>query len=396
MIIKELAEKYNDYIIEQRRYLHSIPELSLNEINTTKKLVEELTNMGMEVITFPDYNGCIGVIKGAKPGKTIMLRADIDSLPVEEHTNLPFAATNGNMHACGHDTHMAVQLGAAKILMDLKDELSGTVKLLFQSGEEVGYGAKYYVEHGYLDDVDAVYGNHIWSGIEAGKFSIEGGERMASCDTFKITVEGVSSHGSAPHLGNDALIAAASIIMNVQTYISRRKDPLDAAVVTIGTINGGQRFNIIANHIEMEGTTRAFNKETRNAIEGELRTIIENTAKALGVTAKLEYSYLTDPIINDDENLNKIVNNAASKLYGDDSIVKMTKVLGAEDFCHLVANIPGFFGFSGCYNESIGAVHNNHSDMFLVDETTLHKTSALTAQFAYDYLNQQISEATIS
>ncbi|MDD2447625.1 MAG: amidohydrolase [Tissierellia bacterium] len=390
MNIKELAEKYNDYVIEQRRWFHANPELSLQEENTTKHIIEELENMGVEVISFSDYNGCIGIIKGGKPGKTVMLRADIDALPVEEHTGLPFASTNGNMHACGHDTHMSTQLGAAKILVDLKDELEGTVKLLFQSGEEVGHGSKYYVEKGYLDDVDAVYGTHIWSGIEAGKFSLEAGERMASCDTFKITVEGISSHGSAPHLGNDALIAAASIIMNVQSFVSRRLDPLESAVVSIGTINGGQRFNIIANHIEMEGTTRAFNKKVRDVIEGELRKIVENTAKALGVTAKLEYNYLTDPVANNDETLNSVVQNAAVKLYGEDALQPMTKVMGAEDFSHLMSmkNIPGFFGFTGCYNEEIGAIHNNHSDMFLVDESTLHMTSALAAQFAYDYLKE--------
>lgn len=388
MIIKNLAEKYNDYIIEQRRFLHTIPELSLHETNTTKKLVEELEKMGMEVITFSDYNGCIGVIKGGKPGKTVMLRADIDALPVNEKTGLAFASTNGNMHACGHDTHMAVQLGAAKILTELKQELPGTVKLLFQSGEEVGNGSKYYVDNGYLDDVDAIYGAHVWSGIEAGKFNMEAGERMASCDVFKIIVDGVSSHGSAPNLGNDALYAAASIVMNIQSFISRRNNPLDAAVVTVGTMNGGQRFNIIANHIEMDGTTRAFNKNTRNRIEGELRKIIENTAIALGVTAKLEYNYLTNPIINENEMLNRIIHDAAVKLYGEDVLVPMTKVMGAEDFCHLEENIPGFYGFIGCYNEKLGTIYNNHSEFFNVDESTLHMGSALAAQFAYDYLNE--------
>ncbi|WMJ77634.1 MULTISPECIES: amidohydrolase [unclassified Sedimentibacter] len=387
MNIKNLAEKYNDYIIEQRRLLHSMPELSLNEIKTTKKLIKELTSMGIEVISFPDYNGCIGIIKGGKPGKTVMLRADIDGLPVKEKTGLPYAATNGNMHACGHDTHMSVQLGAARILEDLKDELHGTVKLLFQSGEEVGIGAKYYVDNGYLDDVDAVYGTHIWSQVEAGKFNLEPGERMASCDTFKITVKGSSSHGSAPNLGNDALYAAASIVMNIQSFVSRRKNPLDAAVVTVGTMNGGQRFNIIANNIEMEGTTRAFNKDTRDAIEGELRKIAENTAKALGVTAELEYNYLTDPIINENEHLNKIAKDAAIKLYGEESLASIPKVMGAEDFSHLEENVPGFFGFIGCYNEKIGAVYNNHSEFFKIDESTLHMASALAAQFAYDFLN---------
>lgn len=387
-MIKNLAEKYTDYIIEQRRFFHTIPELSLNEVETTAKLVEELKKMDMEVITFPDYNGCIGIIKGAKPGKTVMLRADIDALPVKEQTGLPFASTNGNMHACGHDTHIAMQLGAAKILSDLKKEIKGTVKLLFQSGEEVALGAKYYANNGYLDDVDAVYGTHIWSEVEAGKFNLESGERMASCDTFKITVKGTSAHGSAPNLGNDALYAAASIVMNIQSYVSRRKDPLNAAVVTVGTMNGGQRFNIIANHIEMEGTTRTFNKEIRNLMEGELRKIVENTAIALGVTAKLEYSYLTDPIINEHVNLNSLVQNAAVKLYGEDVLAPMTKLMGAEDFSHLMAKVPGFYGFIGCYNEKIGAIHNNHSEFFLVDESTLPMGSALAAQFAYDFLNQ--------
>lgn len=388
MIIKELAQKHEDYIIEQRRALHAIPELSLHETNTTKKLVEELEKMGIETISFPDYNGCIGIIRGGKAGRTIMLRADIDALPVVEKTGLPFASTNGNMHACGHDTHMAVQLGAAKILNEIKNELPGIVKLLFQSGEEAGMGSKYYVEKGYLDDVDAVYGAHVWSGVEAGKFNLEPGERMASCDTFKIIVEGVSSHASAPNLGNDALYAAASMVMNIQSFMSRRNNPLEAAVVTIGTINGGQRFNIVANRIEMDGATRAFNKTVRNSIEGELRKIIENMAEALGVKATLEYNYLTHPIINENEQLNRIAHDAAVKLFGEDCLVSMTKVLGAEDFSHLVADRPGFFGFFGCHNEKIGAVYSNHSEFFLVDESTLYMGSALAAQFAYDYLTE--------
>ena len=387
MEIRKLAEKYKDYVIEQRRFFHTIPELSLKEENTTKALAEELKKIGVdEVLTFSDFNGVIGLIKGGKPGKTIMLRADIDALPVEEHTGLSFASTNGNMHACGHDGHIAVQLGAAKILMELKEELSGDVKLLFQPGEEVAVGAKYFVANGYLDDVDAVYGTHIWSQVESGKFNIEAGERMASCDMFKIIVDGVSSHGSAPHLGHDALFAAASIIMNVQSYVSRRNDPLNAVVVSIGTINGGQRWNILANHVEMEGTTRVFNKEARNAIEGELNNIIQYTAKALGVTAKLEYTCLTNPLINDNDNLNKIAYDAAVKLYGEEVLTPMPKLLGAEDFAFLMDKVPGFYGFIGCKTEEM--IHNNHSDKFSINESYLHMGSALAAQFAYDFLNE--------
>lgn len=387
-IIKMLAEKYSDYIIQQRRFFHANPELSLKEFETTKAIADELTKMDIEVTTFPDYTGVIGLIRGGKPGKTVMLRADIDGLPIKEKTGLPFASTNGNMHACGHDCHIAMQLGAAKILMDLRNELKGNVKLLFQAGEEVGFGAKYYVEKGYLDDVSAVYGMHIWSGLEAGKFCLQPGEIMASCDEFKIIVDGVSSHGSAPHLGKDAIFAAASIVMNIQTYVSRKNNPLNAVVVTIGTMKGGQRFNIIANHVEMEGTTRAFSKEVRNSLKDELDKIIQYTAKALGVKARLEYNYLTDPIINEHDNLNKIARNAAIKLYGEDSLTSMEKIMGAEDFSHLMAKVPGFFGFIGCYNENLGTIYNNHHEKFDVDESKLHMGSALAAQFAYDFLNE--------
>ncbi len=388
MKIKELGQQYSNYIIEKRRFYHGIPELSLKEFETTKNLAKDLKELGVdEVITFPDYQGVIGIIKGGKPGKTVMLRADIDALPVEEHTGKPYASTNGNMHACGHDCHMAMQLGAAKILVDLKNELNGNVKLLFQSGEEVGYGAKYYVENGYLDDVDAVFGTHIWADTEAGKFNLESGERMASCDVFKIIVEGVSAHGSAPHLGKDAIFAASSIVMNLQSFVSRINNPLNPVVITVGTINGGQRFNIIANHVEMEGTTRAFSKESRNSIEREMRNIIENTAEALGVKARLEYNYVTNPIINEHDNINRIVQNAAIGLFGKESLTTMPKVLGAEDFCFLMDKVPGFYGFVGCYNKELDAVYNNHSDKFDVDESTLYMGSALAAQFAYDFLN---------
>ena len=201
MVIKELAEKYKDYIIERRRFFHQIPELSFEEVETTKALVEELQAMGIEVETFPDYTGLVGRIRGGKEGKTVMLRADIDGLPMEEHTGLPFAATNGNMHACGHDAHIAMLLGAAKILMEIKDELEGDVKLLFQAAEESCYGAKYYVEKGVLDDVDAIFGMHIWGTLDAPYMCLEPGGRMASCDNFKISVFGEAAHGSAPTWG---------------------------------------------------------------------------------------------------------------------------------------------------------------------------------------------------
>lgn len=388
MKIKELAQNYSDYIIEQRRFFHAIPELSFEEVKTTAALVKELEAMGIEVTTFPDYYGLVGVIKGGKPGKTVMLRADIDGLPMEEHTGLPFASTNGNMHACGHDAHIAMLLGAARILVDIKDELEGDVKLLFQSAEESCYGAKYYVDNGVLDGVDAVFGMHIWGTLDAPFMNLEGGGRMASCDNFKITVTGKPAHGSAPHLGNDAIVAAASIVMNMQTFASRVNNPLNPLVVSIGTIKGGQRFNIIADRVEMEGTIRTYSRDLRNSIEADLRRIIEDTASALGCKAELDYQYYLGPIINENEEINQIVRDAAVKLYGEESLVSMPKLMGSEDFALFMEKVPGFYGFIGALNKEKGIVYSNHSDKFTVDEDVLHRGSALYAQFAYDFLKK--------
>lgn len=388
MKIKELAEKYNEYIVKRRRFYHTIPELSFQEVETTKALVEEMKSMGIEVATFPDYNGLVGLIKGGKPGKTVMLRADIDALPVEEHTGLPFASTNGNMHACGHDAHIAMLLGAAKILADIKDELEGDVKLLFQAAEESCYGAKYYVDNGVLDDVDAVFGMHIWGTLEAPLMNLESGGRMASCDNFKITVTGRSAHGSAPHLGKDAIVAASSIVMNLQTFESRVNNPLNPLVVSIGTIKGGQRFNIIADKVELEGTIRTYSRELRSTIESDLREIVENTAKALGCKAQLEYWYYPGPVVNEHEDINRIACDAAVKLYGRECLTSMPRLMGSEDFAYLMEKVPGFYGFIGCINKEKGIVYSNHSDKFTVDESVLHRGSALYAQFAYDYLKE--------
>lgn len=386
MDIKESAEKYNDYIIERRRFYHSIPELSFEEIKTTNELAKDLRSMGIEVQTFSDYPGLVGTIKGGKEGKTVMLRADIDALPVEEHTDLPYAACNGKMHACGHDAHMSMLLGAAKILVDIKDDLKGTVKLLFQAAEESCYGAKYYVEKGILDGVDAVFGMHIWGSLDAPYFNLESGSRMASVDNFKITVKGVSSHGSAPHLGKDAVVAASSIIMNIQTLVSRINDPLNPLVVTIGTIKGGQRFNIIANNVEMEGTVRTHSREVRASVEKNLKQVVEGTASSLGCKATLDYSYYAAPIINEHDDLNNIVKSAAIKLYGEESLITMPKLMGSEDFSYLMEKTPGFYGFIGTKNEEKGYIYSNHNDKFTVDESVLHRGAALYAQFAYDFL----------
>lgn len=239
--IKELALAEKNYITEQRRYFHSHPELGGEEVETTKHLVEELEKMGVEVQTFSDITGCVGIIKGKQPGKTVLLRSDIDALPMQEaDLTKPYASQNkGVMHACGHDCHMAMLLGAARILSSQRDAIHGTVKLLFQMGEEIGTESRHYVEKGVLEDVDAVFGMHIWALLDSGTANFEDGERMACSDRFIITLHGKSAHGSAPHEGTDAIVAAAAVVMGLQTLVSRKNDPQNTFVLTVGMMNGG-------------------------------------------------------------------------------------------------------------------------------------------------------------
>lgn len=390
MDIKEKAENIKDYIIEMRRHFHQNPELSLEEFETTKKIVNELEKMGIEVSTFKDgLTGCVGTIKGAKEGKTLLLRADIDALSVHEKTNLEFASrVDGKMHACGHDYHAAMLLGVAKILSEMKDKFSGNIKLFFQAAEEIGLGAKLSIEQGVMDNVDACYGVHVTPRFESPKINMQYGERMAATDVFKLTVEGTSSHGSSPHLGHDAIVASAAIITALQTIVSRINNPLKPAVVTIGTIKGGQRFNIIANEVIMEGNVRTFDEIFRKEIETHIREIAESVAKAHSCTAKLEYRYGTGVVLNKDKNLVDIAQNAVKKLYGEDSLVEMEKITGGEDFSLLMEKAPGIFGYIGTRNPKVpGSEKINHHECFTVDEDALIRGTAVAVQFALDYLN---------
>ena len=390
MDIKEKAENIKDYIIEMRRHFHQNPELSLEEFETTKKIINELEKMGIEVSTFKDgLTGCVGTIKGAKEGKTLLLRADIDALSVHEKTNLEFASrVDGKMHACGHDCHAAMLLGVAKILSEMKDKFSGNIKLFFQAAEEIGLGAKLSIEQGVMDNVDACYGVHVTPRFESPKINMQYGERMAATDVFKLTVEGTSSHGSSPHLGHDAIVASAAIITTLQTIVSRINNPLKPAVVTIGTIKGGQRFNIIANEVIMEGNVRTFDEIFRKEIETHIREIAESVAKAHSCTAKLEYRYGTGVVLNKDKNLVDIAQNAVKKLYGEDSLVEMEKITGGEDFSLLMEKAPGIFGYIGTRNPKVpGSEKINHHECFTVDEDALIRGTAVAVQFALDYLN---------
>ena len=341
MDIKTLAEQYNDYIIDRRRYYHTCPELSGEEKNTRAHLKEDLEALGItDIHELETCYGLTATIHGGKPGKTVALRADIDALPVKEETGLPFASHNeGKMHACGHDNHMAMLLGAAKLLQEHREELRGDVRLIFQPAEEHVIGSKAMIAEGALDGVDAIFGQHVWGTLDIPYIDVTAGPRMAYSGRFTVDVIGTSSHAATPHLGADAITGAAAIINNLQQYVSRMSNPLDPVVLTIGTISGGNRYNAIANHVTMEGVTRAYFLDKH---EEAMRQIVENTAEGLGMKAVLKYAHVVHPVINDDDDLTEIAQKAVVKLFGEEiavhaKIVNFQGLSSHADRDHLLA-----------------------------------------------------------
>jgi amidohydrolase len=404
MSVKELGNDYKDYIIQQRRYFHQNPELSFKETNTTEHIRRELEAMGMEVHTFDDITGVVGDLKGAEPGPTVLIRADMDALPVVEETGLPFASTNGAMHACGHDGHMSGVLGAAKILSSMRDELKGNVRFMFEPAEEscyggpvtkegyeTAYGAHYLLERGVLDGVDAAFSLHLWADLPAGRISVESGVRMAANDSFTIRIHGKSCHGAAPQNGHDANLCAASIMMNLQTLVSRINDPRNMLVMTIGKMTGGNIFNTVSSEAFLEGTVRTFSKSFRTRIEPEMKKIIEGTAEALGCTADFYYRGYLNVVENSDDDMNEIAQEAAETIFGHENIVMMPAVTASETFSSCMERVPGHFAFVGVRNEKTGMTYSNHDVRFSIDEDTLNLASEYLAQCVLGYMDRKKS-----
>ena len=385
MNIKELAKKYEQYTIDMRREFHMNPELSMQEVKTANRIKEELTKIGVAYESIGD-SGVVATIKGKNPGKTIALRADIDALEVNEVRDVPYKSKNeGVMHACGHDAHGAMLLGAAHVLNELKDELKGTVKLMFQPAEEVAQGAKALIAGGVLDGVDEVFGMHVMGNFPTGKIAVGTGPRMASADMFKITVKGVGGHGSMPNLGVDALVAASAIVMNLQTLVSREVSPMESVVVSVGKLISGTRFNVIADEAIMEGTTRCFSYEVREQLPSAMERIIKSTAASYRAEAELEYNFLTAPTINNEESTER-AKKSIEKIMSKDAVVEMPKMAGSEDFSEYLAIVPGTFAIVGTANKEKDTCYANHHPMFDIDEDMLVNGVALHAQYAFDYL----------
>lgn len=386
MNLAQTALGLRDYIQSWRRRLHQYPELSLQEVQTTQALAEELDRLGIPVIRFPGHTGLIGVIAGSFPGKTVLLRADIDALPIRENTGLPYAAQNGAMHACGHDCHAAMLLGAARLLLEHREELPGTVRLLFQAAEETSHGAEYFISQGCLDGVDAAFGIHIWSGLTAPLISVEAGPRMAACDNFELVVHGTAAHGASPHLGCDGIAAAAAAVTALQGYVARRHDVFQPLVVTIGSIHGGEAPNILADTVTLSGTARCFDEAPRARLQGDLEALFSAACLPYGCTAQLHWHSLAPAVVNHDPHLVETGRQAARKLYGPQGLGHLAPLMVSEDFAYYSQHVPTLFCFLGGGNPEINAIYPHHNECFRIDEDALPRGAALYAQFALDYL----------
>ncbi|HWP52376.1 MAG TPA: amidohydrolase [Clostridia bacterium] len=349
--IKAIISSYLDQIVTYRRHIHQNPELSHDEVNTSYFIAQTLKKMGLQPTTGVGGNGVTAVINGAKPGKCVGLRADFDALPIQETTDLAFASQNaGVSHSCGHDMHTAMLLGAAHVLLSLKDEFSGSVKLVFQPAEEdvLDCGAVPMIRDGALENphVDAMIGQHVWPQYLVGTAAVRNGAMMASSDRFHITVHGKSSHGSAPEDGIDAIVIAAQVITALQTIVSRKVSPRDAAVVSIGTIHGGDRYNVIANQVKLEGTCRNLNPEVRNKMPERIEQIAKGVAESMGGSCDVAYFKGYSPTVNAPE-MFALVHGVMKEVVGDGAYVPEMSALGGEDFSFYCEKIPCAFFWLG-------------------------------------------------
>ncbi len=387
MTIKELAKKYKEYVVDMRREFHKFPEPSWREYGTSEKIKRELDTMGVSYCSIADP-GILATIEGAGTGKTVALRADMDALEVPEANDVDYKSQNeGISHACGHDAHMAMLLGAAKVLQELKNEFSGTVKLIFQPAEEMVTGAKKVIEEDGLDGVDGIFGIHITGLLPIGNICAQDGPRLSSADHFQIEVIGQGGHGGMPDQGVDAIVAASAVVMNLQSIVSRETSPSESVVVSVGVFDSGTRHNVIASKAKLEGTVRLFDNEIGKQMPGMIERIAKSTAQAYRADAELIYTVGVPPMVNDSESVKRAVKTIET-IMGVNALFEIPPITGAEDFAFYAEKLPGVFVFLGAMNEEKGACYAQHHENFNIDEDALETGTALNAQYALDFLSE--------
>ena len=370
-------------IIETRRDIHKHPELSFQEHRTSALVADELKQFGLTVETNIGKTGVVGLLKGNNPGKTIAFRADMDALPIQETSTVPYKSINkGVMHACGHDAHTAILLGAAEVLAKNKHKIKGDIKFIFQPAEEGYGGAKYMIKDGALNNVDEIYGLHVWNYQQSGTVGVKSGPVMAAADMFSIKIQGIGGHGATPQGTIDCIMISSQLIQALQSIVSRNTNPLESTVVTIGQINGGYNFNIIADEVILKGTTRAYTEENRKLIKNRMQEIIDGIAKTFNAEIKLNYKDGYPPVIND-EIITKKLYNAAKTIVKNNVIVPYLS-MGGEDFSYFANEVPGCFFFLGSAPQGSKPMSvPQHCSHFNIDEDVMLIGASIFTELAY-------------
>lgn len=392
MAVKPYVLAEQAYLTDLRRHFHAHPEVSLKEYETCKKIEAELDSMGIPHKRIGE-TGVYGWIDGKKAGDgvTVALRADIDALAMDDLKEVPYHSQNaGVCHACGHDAHTATLLTAAKILKTKENEFSGQVRLFFQQAEEIGQGARQFVQAGLLEGVTRVFGAHVTSHLDSGKISLTAGPQNASCDYFKIQIHGKGAHVSTPQLGVDALYIASQIVVQLQTIVSRNTDPLETVVVGVGKLQAGTQYNIVAEHAVLEGTTRSFLPEVRKFTNDRVVRIAKETAALYGAEAEVEFLDFAAPLVNDAKAVEEVTAVTAEFLPKEDIISDFQKALGADDFADYLAVTRGMYAFVGTRNskDPHTAVAHHHG-LFDVDEEALLISCNVYVDYALWVLNEK-------
>lgn len=393
--VDQLVRQVMPMVIELRRDLHAHPELSNREERTSRVVAEKLRSLGVDQLrTGVARHGVVALIRGVRPGPTLALRADMDALPIQEDTGLPFASKNpGVMHACGHDANTAMLVGAAAVLVELRDQLAGNVKLIFQPAEEgtppgEEGGAALMIWEGVLADpeVSAMFAMHTSPELPTGKIGYRFGGIMASVDRFRVVITGKQSHAAMPWQGSDPIVATAQMITAVQTIASRKIDARQPVVVSFGIVQAGSAWNIIPESVVLEGTIRSHDAQVRKQAVEQFRAMVQGTAAAMGTTATVE---MTDygPVVWNDPKLGQRLLPALARAVGEENLVESQPVMGGEDFAHYAARVPGMYVFLGDRNEAIGAVHPLHTPKMIVDEAALPIGVRTHVLVALEYLS---------
>ena len=397
-INSEISEQINRIeaeLIENRRYIHMHPELSFREYNTSSFIQKKLDEMGVKYVSGIAENGICAYIYGnknieSKSMKSILIRADMDALPIDEVSDKPYKSQNKNvMHACGHDAHVAVLLGVCKVLNNFKDQFGGVVKAVFQPGEETSGGALPMIEEGVLENphTDVCVALHCDSDLDCGTIRVKPGSLYASPDDFRITVKGKGGHGAEPHNCIDPIMISASIIQALNNLISRETDPFDNAVISVGSIHGGSATNIIPDSVEIQGTARSLTNEVRGFLKKRLGETAEGICKTFGAECEYEYTELFPPLINDEKLAEDVYDSACRSIGKDKCVWGGAPTMAGEDFSYFSQNRPSVLLKLGCRNKSLGIVSPIHHSSFDIDENCLKTGVKVFVGFVLDYLN---------